>query len=135
MYFRANPNDSWPGHGIAENEGPVSSPRLCAAWPLRPIRQSISGKAAAGVDLVDENSGLHPWIVVHDLPDFIDCAVKDAHSGNLAAVPDRANDGEDAFRPEREIAPAMLPDDLVRPSQCSSWSTVDSGVHSYIHWH
>src|SRR6266487_5044917 len=63
--------------------------------------------------LVDEHPRLDTRVVVHELARLVEIGVEDADAADLALVGNRTDDREQPVGPQREIAPPVLPDDLV----------------------
>src|SRR5437763_9100817 len=74
-------------------------------------RERVARKAAARVLLVDEDAGPHARILVHDPVRLLLVAGEDPDPAHVGAVSHRADDREVTVRPEREVAPPVLPHD------------------------
>ncbi len=64
--------------------------------------------------LIDEDPGSHPRALIHDPLRLRDVDAENAQPADIAVVEDRADDGKKTIEPEREVASAVLPDDLRR---------------------
>ena len=81
----------------------------------------VSGETAHWVHFVLEHTGLHAGVVVHDARDVFLGGVEDPDAAPRAVVEDGAHDREDAVGAQREVASAVLPDDLVAIGRGPNW--------------
>jgi hypothetical protein len=61
------------------------------------------------VGLIKEDTGLHCRIAIHDLPDRFNRSIEDPDPTHIAAIRNRADDGEHALFAEGKVPPCMLP--------------------------
>ena len=82
--------------------------------------QAVSGKAPAGMRLIDQDALFHRRVLVHNRFCLLDISIEYPDAGQVAPIGDGADYGQQPSGPEEEIPFAVLPDDLLR-----SWAAVE----------
>lgn len=88
------------------------------------LRQAVSGKAPAGMRLIDEDALLDRRVLVHDRFCQIDIGIEDPDAGQIAFIGDGADDRQQSSGLEEEIPPGVLPDDLIRSRAAVVWASL-----------
>ena len=74
--------------------------------PRSPPRQAVSGKAPAGMGLIDQDALLDRRVLVHDGFDLIDIGIEYPYAGQVGSIGDGVYYGQQSSGPEKEVPPA-----------------------------
>src|SRR5919202_4747796 len=69
----------------------------------------------AGMELIDQHPGLDRRVGVHQPAHVLDGGREDADAGDRTAIRNWADNREEALAAEQEVAPAVLPENVVCP--------------------
>src|SRR6516225_7418928 len=78
------------------------------------LRERVAREAAARVQLVGEDALLDTGIVAHDAIGLLEARMEERDPAHAPPVDDRSDDRHEPLGAQRVVAPAVLPDDLVR---------------------